>query len=200
MNTFAGAVAASIVAAVAVSEFRAWSPWLVERFLRISIRLLPEGLRDRLNEEWRGHLEEVPGDIGKLLASVGFSLAAYSLRIDEFMEGVVRASRLLQEIFLEAKKLSRSSTEYVKIANSLRSRGIEIPRVMLEDGIVRTFINLAINPKKVQDEFVLQVSSIYQWRDDLLSDISDGRIDVDAAVEMANLINDALDEARKGLR
>jgi hypothetical protein len=57
-------------------EFKAWTPWIFERLLRRSVDRLPEEHRGRFEEEWRAHLNEIPGDIGKLLVVVGYLSAA----------------------------------------------------------------------------------------------------------------------------
>jgi lipopolysaccharide/colanic/teichoic acid biosynthesis glycosyltransferase len=62
-------------------EFKAWVPWLVERLLQLAIAQLPEGQRQRFDEEWRSHINEVPGNVGKLLAALGFLSAARKMSL-----------------------------------------------------------------------------------------------------------------------
>lgn len=60
-------------------EFKAWTPWIVDRIVRFAVSRAPPDLRKRLDEEWRSHLAEIPGDLGKLLVAVGFVCASFEL-------------------------------------------------------------------------------------------------------------------------
>ena len=57
-------------------EFKAWIPWLLDRLARRAIAKLPDEFKDRYDEEWRGHLNETPGELGELVVAFGFSIAA----------------------------------------------------------------------------------------------------------------------------
>jgi lipopolysaccharide/colanic/teichoic acid biosynthesis glycosyltransferase len=48
-------------------EFKAWTPWLVNYFIRCAVRQLPEDMRTRYEEEWRSHTDEIPGEVAKLI-------------------------------------------------------------------------------------------------------------------------------------
>jgi hypothetical protein len=61
-------------------EFKAWTPWIVERLIRSAERGLPAKYRERLGEEWRRHVTEVPGDLGKLITACGFFRASKTIR------------------------------------------------------------------------------------------------------------------------
>src|SRR5947209_13348830 len=57
-------------------EFKAWIPWIIQRIIcRAIARLMPDQ-RQRFAEEWQGHVNEVPGDIGKLRVALGLLAAA----------------------------------------------------------------------------------------------------------------------------
>ena len=57
-------------------EFKAWVPWLVGRLIKRSVNRLPESQRRRFEEEWRSHVNEIPGDAGKLVVAIGLLTAA----------------------------------------------------------------------------------------------------------------------------
>lgn len=57
-------------------ELKAWSGWVVERLIKLSVAHLPESQRARFEEEWHSHVDELPGEIGKLLAATGFIISA----------------------------------------------------------------------------------------------------------------------------
>jgi hypothetical protein len=68
-------------------EVKAWIPWCASRFFDVSVRLLPPDERERYSEEWRRHIESLPG-IG--LASAQFIVAAFRIRtflmMDNFLQ------------------------------------------------------------------------------------------------------------------
>ncbi len=57
-------------------EFKAWIPWIIQRVIRRAIARLMPDQRERFAEEWQGHVNEVPGDIGKLRVALGLLAAA----------------------------------------------------------------------------------------------------------------------------
>ncbi|SRR5258708_29876589 len=57
-------------------EFRAWIPWIIERMVRRAVVGLPASQRERFEEEWESHVNDVPGEIGKLTVALGFLTAA----------------------------------------------------------------------------------------------------------------------------
>jgi lipopolysaccharide/colanic/teichoic acid biosynthesis glycosyltransferase len=82
IGTIALAVLAIIGAAASTQlsdEFKAWSPWVVRKVIQHAVRKLPENKRERFAEEWQAHVNEIPGDIGKLLAAFGFLSASRKL-------------------------------------------------------------------------------------------------------------------------
>jgi hypothetical protein len=62
-----------------VDEFKAWNPWLIDVLVGQAIRRLPEDQRERYAEQWRGDIEEIPGQIGKLLFAVLLPAAAWKM-------------------------------------------------------------------------------------------------------------------------
>jgi lipopolysaccharide/colanic/teichoic acid biosynthesis glycosyltransferase len=65
--------------AVVVAAFVATVPWLpkiTEFLIQLAVKRLPEHQRARFAEEWRGHVDEIPGDLNKLDAAIGFLRAA----------------------------------------------------------------------------------------------------------------------------
>jgi hypothetical protein len=60
-------------------ELKAWMPWFTKRLLCIAIERLPEGQRERFAEEWASHINEVPGEIGKVISAVGCVSAAQKM-------------------------------------------------------------------------------------------------------------------------
>ncbi len=61
-------------------EFKAWTPRILRRLVTRAVRRRPECQRHRFAEEWAAHVDEVPGEIGKICVAVGFHWAAYRMR------------------------------------------------------------------------------------------------------------------------
>jgi hypothetical protein len=78
-----GLITVSILTAalsrILAEEMGAWNPSIIRRLIKFAVGRLPEGKRERFLEEWQSHVNEVPGQIGKLLVAAGFLLAAYKL-------------------------------------------------------------------------------------------------------------------------
>jgi hypothetical protein len=82
MGLIEAVLAAVFVAAISkqtADEFKAWAPWLTDIIVRRAIRVLPENQHGRYSEEWRSHIYEIPGEIGKLLVALSLLPAAWRL-------------------------------------------------------------------------------------------------------------------------
>lgn len=76
------AIFAACAAKVLADEFKAWAPFLTEKIIAVAVRAAPEHLRSRLAEEWLSHVNDTPGDLGKLYSALGFIWASGRLRQD----------------------------------------------------------------------------------------------------------------------
>lgn len=66
------ALLGAAISKILADEFKAWSPWLVARIIAIAAMQMPESERERVREEWFGWVQDIPGDLGKLLTATGF--------------------------------------------------------------------------------------------------------------------------------
>jgi hypothetical protein len=73
-------VITSVFSQQMADEFKAWTPWLTRRLIDRSVVKLPAELRERYREEWSSHVQEVPGEVGKLFVAAGFLRAASAMR------------------------------------------------------------------------------------------------------------------------
>ena len=71
-----GGVMTGILSRLVGEELQAWMPRIREHFLRLGVKHLPRNKRKRFAEEWRSHINEVPGEISKLATAAGFLLAS----------------------------------------------------------------------------------------------------------------------------
>jgi hypothetical protein len=72
-------VASILVAAASrliADDAKAWLPWVTEHLIESAVKRLPLELRERFAEEWRSHVADMPGYLGKLIVAVGFLSAA----------------------------------------------------------------------------------------------------------------------------
>lgn len=77
-----GGILAAAISQQLVDEFKAWTPWLTRTLLMIAARIAPTSANERYAEEWSSHLEEIPGQIGKILAAMGFIGAGFWIQLE----------------------------------------------------------------------------------------------------------------------
>jgi hypothetical protein len=77
-------------------EFKAWTPWVIKHLVNHAVRRLAEEQRSRFAEEWLAHINELPGEIGKVIAALGFIFAAH--RMSSRINVSKRASDILISI------------------------------------------------------------------------------------------------------
>ena len=70
------AIFVSVAGKLGADEFKAWAPWLTERLIDLAVAGLPEDQRSRYAEEWRSHVNDVPGDLSKIFAAAWLGYAA----------------------------------------------------------------------------------------------------------------------------
>ena len=80
-------------------ELKSWLPWLRERLIQRAVSILPKDRRARYGEEWRSHLNDIPGDLSKLFVALSLFRAAYNISdthsISRFFSRIVALVALL---------------------------------------------------------------------------------------------------------
>lgn len=71
LATACAPVAVGLVVTVLSGEFSAWAPILAKRMVHRAVRHLPEADRVATEAEWLAHVEQVPGNVGKVLHACG---------------------------------------------------------------------------------------------------------------------------------
>jgi hypothetical protein len=79
--------------------------FIVERFIKRATRKLGEEQRGRCEEEWLAHIRDTPGKVGKLIAAIGFLLAARTIPDPSGARGEKSRCRVVAQ-WLEDKVLS----------------------------------------------------------------------------------------------
>src|SRR4051794_5397418 len=72
-----------IFGSIVAAEALMWAPAIAGCLSRKAASLAPVELRERLEEEWAAHIEQIPGGLGKLLLVGGLVVAAIRLRAAE---------------------------------------------------------------------------------------------------------------------
>jgi hypothetical protein len=75
-----GEIIVGLTVAVTVAEFYVWTPILAKKALRLAVRILPLDEREERCEQWSSDLEEVPGNISKLIFAVDLIRCAVYFR------------------------------------------------------------------------------------------------------------------------
>jgi hypothetical protein len=99
-------------------DFRAWAPRLTEWLVAHAVARLPEDQRDRYGEEWRSHVNDIPGDLSKIFWAVRYMSAARKVLPEITSLNELQLQRLEA---LEAAELSRSKARD-KIRDKIRDR------------------------------------------------------------------------------
>jgi len=76
---FAGGIFAAAISRIVADDIREWASWATERLIRRALRKLPARFQQRYDEEWRSHLDEVPGTTAKLFVAFGYVRAANAI-------------------------------------------------------------------------------------------------------------------------
>ena len=102
---FLGGMIAAAISRLFADEIKAWTPRLVSILINRAVSRLPASQKERFEEEWRSHLEEMPGEIGKVIAATGLQVAAF--RITSSCAAMDRAKakhmRVLQSLQSQAR-------------------------------------------------------------------------------------------------
>jgi uncharacterized protein involved in exopolysaccharide biosynthesis len=105
------AMIATVLNRLSGDKLKAWMPWFTDELLRIAIRRLPDAGRERFSEEWASHLDEVSGQISKVLVALGCVSAGRQMALSLKSAEPVRKHSLGTSIVLlrvRAGLLSRS--------------------------------------------------------------------------------------------
>lgn len=135
----------SIVAALSAffgklfaDEFKAWLPWVTERLTRSAVSILPQDQQERYSEEWRSHLHEMPGELGRLLVALDLFRAAYTISERRFVsQFFVRTSALLLFVFF-----APAFVVSLLLVKLLLGEGpsLVVARRSIDDCVIRTFM------------------------------------------------------------
>lgn len=70
----------AVVVKLLADEAKAWLPRIVERLIDQAVKRLPAKYRERFAEEWRSHIDDIPGDLAKFYNAFGCIFASVNIR------------------------------------------------------------------------------------------------------------------------
>lgn len=70
---------ANVLSSLLANELKEWSPRITKRLIKCAVAHLPQGWRERFEEEWTSHIADVPGDISKVIVALGLLPAAFKM-------------------------------------------------------------------------------------------------------------------------
>jgi hypothetical protein len=77
-----GLVGAILIAAAGrllSDDVKEWLPWITRRLIERAVSRLPENERERLEEEWWSHVNELPGNLAKVYVAWGYLSASKAI-------------------------------------------------------------------------------------------------------------------------
>lgn len=146
-------------------ELRGWLPFLTERLINLAVRRLPQQLRERYAEEWRAHIAEIPGEIGKLFCAAGFLWAGLliwkGLRVDRLRSFVNEFPGVSRLVLQTSLSLALTLASY-QPARKMRGEGnLSLATVLVTIPVAFLFSLITLHPRfrnllsKTRDRFHL---------------------------------------------
>jgi exopolysaccharide production protein ExoY len=133
--------------------------------LAVAVRALPPSRRDRCGEEWKSHVDTLPGDLSKLIVACGFIFAAWRIAAEPFpvskrafdvalaFSGIVLLAPLLIMAFVATVATSRGPALFRHRRMGLHGKPIDVLkfRTMTTDAPERLRRFLESNPTAAKE-------------------------------------------------
>jgi hypothetical protein len=112
-------ILAAVLNRLSGGALRTWIPWFTQRLLDLAIKRLPEDQRERFAEEWASHINDMPGDVGKIAFASGCVSAAHEMASLLNNSAFTRFLDQCRDFLNRAMRLCRNSKK-IRFAESLR--------------------------------------------------------------------------------
>ena len=76
LAAFALAILVGTLSKLLADDAKAWTPHVTKAIIASAVKMLPERHRERFSEEWTSHINDVPGDLSKIVCALGYVSAA----------------------------------------------------------------------------------------------------------------------------
>jgi hypothetical protein len=163
---FLVSVLTAALSRVVAEEFVAWTPAIVRRLIRIAVARLPENYRERFEEEWHSHVNEVPGVFGKLLAAADCSRAAQRMALTE------RRQRLVEGWFCGIERLGESHSKIEILVRVIRDGGgLTSEQISRLNPLADSLDRVLRDSKDLRDHLAQSVSSYADCPTSLVSNL-----------------------------
>jgi hypothetical protein len=129
-------ILAAVLNRLSGGALRTWIPWFTQRLLDLAIKRLPEDQGERFGEEWASHINEVPGDVGKIAFAWGCVSAAHEMASLLNKPAFTRFADRCHDLFKRAMRP-------VNLAGSAIALFVE-DIVLRERGVMRTIVMLTL--------------------------------------------------------
>src|SRR5579863_2850602 len=136
-------------------------PWFTQRLLRLATRRLPETQQQRFAEEWTSHMNDVPGDVRRVLFAWGCVSAARDMSsfLTDHKSNLGRFWKPTADLFRALKRsLSYASSELaLSLEDILAEGGLMRPIAVfaLMGPLIGFLISYAVTPKYVSQSLIL---------------------------------------------
>jgi hypothetical protein len=129
---FVLSIVVAALSRILAADIEAWSPSIVRGLVKLAIGRLPKGYRDRYEEEWQSHVNEVPGTFAKLIMAAGLLPAAYRIamsrwgsnEIERWLQKVAQLEELQHRIIGTAAALQDDASLYSDESTKSQARDI----------------------------------------------------------------------------
>ena len=132
-------------------EVEHWLPRLTGWGVKLAARGLPESYRDRLSEEWQGHLwESRGGELTKLLIALGFVWAGLKVKhADRWRTSQAKGAAVGHLVSIQLFELFLYRLLLRKLRPNLRD---ELRKVFRQRVLALVTVRTTIHPKALADE------------------------------------------------
>jgi hypothetical protein len=143
-------------------EFKAWTPRLIKYFIQRAVRRLPESQRKRFTEEWQSHVDEIPGEVGKLIVAFGFLRAS-----SEISRGLTNAERLLYALGNLIYALGNNEFLASTLELDLEHFSIDMLTAELRSSIERRMSELSDDTARSAEHLMVMLTNVFEQANEL---------------------------------
>ena len=94
-----GAILIPITARLIGDDLKEWLPWITRHLIERAISRLPEKERERFEQEWWAHINDVPGNLAKVYEAWGCLSASKSIhRINALEMSALASGEAVKEL------------------------------------------------------------------------------------------------------
>jgi hypothetical protein len=164
IGVFFVSILAATLSRILAEEIDSWSPSIIHGLIKFAVGRLPENQRERYEEEWQSHINDVPGQIGKLLVAAGFSIAAFDFSLtdhrDRMFDNLVGVLTQVDDAIIVSTKLINEIQNDETLASlqevsSLDKRWAAVQRINASLKRAKSFLTESQNQRDLMAHIVV---------------------------------------------